>query len=102
MRLSRRTIERHELAVERLTKTLSSLIATPLLFQLQQTGDVRVEVRRNARDPPVPIDRTANRPWCSRTMPPDTSGCAKPERRALRLKCRRARHTPLSCVTLAR
>ena len=88
-------------------KTLSSLIATPLLFQPQQTdGMLR---RRFAeycqRISPVSIDtaNTSLAPVLTYATPSYTSGCAKPEYcGAAPEPRRRARHTPLSCATLER
>ena len=88
-------------------KTLSSLIATPLLFQPQQT-EVMFGSRFAAycqRISPVSIDsaNTSLAPVLTYATPSYTSGCAKPEYcGAVPEPRRRARHTPLSCATLAR
>src|SRR3989442_14798180 len=88
-------------------KTRSSLIATPLLFQPQQT-DVMCASRFAAycqRISPVSIDsaNTSSAPVLTYATPSYTIGCAKPE------YCgevpeprRRARQTPFSCATLVR
>src|SRR6476646_2196160 len=87
--------------------TLSSLTATPLLFQPQQT-DGRSSGRfaeYSQSISPVSIDtaNTSLAPVLTYAMPPYTSGCAKPEYfGAAPEPCRRARHTPLSCATLER
>src|SRR5215510_12152162 len=88
-------------------KTLSSLTATPLLFQPQQT-DVMFGSRFAVycqRISPVSIDtaNTSFAPVLTYATPSCTMGCAKPEYcGALPEPRRRARQTPLSCVTLAR
>src|SRR5215510_11339529 len=87
--------------------TLSSLTATPLLFQPQQT-EVMAASRFAAycqRISPPSIDsaNTSLAPVLTYATPSYTSGCAKPEYcGAVPEPPRRARHTPLSCVTLVR
>jgi hypothetical protein len=88
-------------------KTLSSLIATPLLFQPQQTdGRSSASFAEYCqRIPPLSIDtaNTSLAPVLTYATPPYTSGCAKPEYfGAAPEPRRRARHTPLSCATLER
>src|SRR6476469_2565457 len=86
--------------------TLSSLIATPLLFQPQQTegrsaGRFAEYCQRIA---PVSIEsaNTSFAPVLTYATPSYTRGCAKPEYcGAAPEPRRRARQTPLSCATFA-